>query len=100
MTRAMILILFFVSTAIVATSCGDGEGEVFCCRYEKRSTGCGGTGWKAWQSESHEFNLDDYKEGWDAQRVCDKFSGSDTECGGSCCINVEYRNTQLSSGGC
>jgi len=27
--------------------------------------------WKEWQSEQFEFNLDDYKEGWSAERVCD-----------------------------
>jgi len=94
-TRAALLV-----AAVLLCGCGDGSGGIYCCTYESRHTGCGGTGWEAWVSQSYEFNIDDYLEGWTPQRVCDKFSGSDTACEASCCIDIQYRNTTLSSGSC
>lgn len=100
-----VITILLSAVLVVAISgvsgCGDeAGGGIYCCSYEVRSTGCGGTDWKEWQTEVYEFNIDDYLEGWTPQRVCDKFSGSDTECGGSCCIEVQYRNTELSGGSC
>jgi hypothetical protein len=78
---------------------GDG-GAIYSCTYDKRSTGCGGTGWSDWETSCYEFDIDDYVEGWTPEMVCDKFSGSGEECGGSCCILYEYRDNVLSSGYC
>jgi hypothetical protein len=75
------------------------ETGIYSCTYESRSTGCGGKGWKSWKTECYEFDIEDYKEGWTPERVCNKFTGSDTHCAGGCCINSEYRNTRLSRGG-
>ena len=82
--------------------CGDDEGGggIYCCSYESRHTGCGGTGWTDWEAKSDEFNIDDYLEGWTPERVCNKYTGSDTECSTTCCINVQHRNNQLASGAC
>ncbi len=79
---------------------GDGSGGTYACSYESRSSGCGGVGWSDWTAQCYQFNIDDYQEGWTPERVCNKYTGSDTECGGSCCIYVEYRNTTLKSGTC
>lgn len=86
--------------ALVAGCDGIVGGTVYCCTYESRYTGCGGVGWNDWEAEQYEFDLEDYKDGWDAERVCDKFTGSATECGGGCCIEVQYQNTELARGTC
>ncbi len=97
-------IVTFVLIAAVTTQlmagCGEDGGGIYCCSYESRSTACGGSGWKPWKATNYQFNIDDYKEGWSPTRVCDKFTGSDTECGGSCCINVQYRGNNLAEGAC
>lgn len=100
---ALISLLALLAFPVLPMSCGEGgegSGEIYCCTYQSRATGCGGTGWKDWKDGSDQFNIDDYLEGWTPERVCNKYTGSDTECGGSCCINVEYRNNTLSSGTC
>jgi hypothetical protein len=98
MKRLLILSALIVASAAVITGCGD--GSIYCVTYETRHTGCGGVGWSDWETEHYEFNIDDYREDWTPERVRDKFTGSATECGGGCCIEVQYRNTSLSSGGC
>ena len=83
------------------SGCGDDEGGgIYCCSYESRHTGCGGTGWTDWESKSEQFNIDDYLEGWTPERVCNKYTGNDTECSDTCCINIQLRNNQLTSGPC
>jgi hypothetical protein len=89
--------------AALAVACGGSEsGGAYCCRYETRSTGCGGSGWGAWTAETYSFDIDAYVEGWTPERVCNNFTGSPTSCtpSGSCCIYVEYRNNQVSGGPC
>jgi hypothetical protein len=71
-----------VTLAMVITGCAD--DSIHCVTYETRHTGCGGVGWSEWTTED----------------VRDKFTGSKTECGGGCCIEVQYQNAQVSSGGC
>jgi hypothetical protein len=93
------LVLLAMSAAALAC-CSDGGGGQQHCSYESRHTACGGSGWGNWTTECYAFNLDDYKEGWTAERVCQKFSGSDSECSTTCCIYVEYRNSTVGSGGC
>ncbi len=85
---------------VIFSACGEEGGGIYCCTYESRHTACGGGDWGAWESESYQFNIDDYLEGWTPERVCDKFTGSDTECSATCCINVEYQNNVLSDGNC
>jgi len=77
-----------------------GLGGSYSCVYESRHTGCGGKGWSEWKAECYAFNMDDYKEGWTPEKVCGKYAGSDTDCGGGCCIGIEYRNNTLSRNGC
>ena len=79
---------------------GCSESSMYSCNYESRHSGCGGKGWSEWKSECYPFNMDDYKEGWTPEKVCQKYSGSDTKCGESCCDYIEYRNNKLSGGGC
>ena len=98
MKSLLLLSVLIVACAMVITSCS--QGSTYCCTYESRHTGCGGVGWSQWETEYYEFDIDDYKEGWTPEQVCNKFTGSDTECGGGCCIEVQYRNNRLSSGGC
>lgn len=95
---AIAIALAFGALGFVA--CGDEGGGVYCCTYESRHTGCGGSGWTEWETSSEQFNIDDYKEGWSPEDVCDKYTGTWDECGGSCCISGEYRNNVLSSGAC
>jgi hypothetical protein len=87
-----------VTLAMVITGCAD--DSIHCVTYETRHTGCGGVGWSEWTTEHYEFNMDDYQDGWTPEDVRDKFTGSKTECGGGCCIEVQYQNAQVSSGGC
>lgn len=97
------LILVFIVGALAApclTACGDDEGGVYCCTYESRHTACGGSDWTDWESEVDEFNIDNYKDDWTPQRVCDKYTGSWNECSSTCCINGEYRNNTLTRGSC
>jgi hypothetical protein len=88
------------SVVLLLTACPGDGGSLYCCAYESRSTGCGGVGWSDWAAESFTFNIDDYIEGWTPEQVCGKFSGSDTECSATCCIDVEYRSNTLSGGAC
>jgi len=98
---AMIAVVALVAVAVVPGGCGDDEGGgVYCCTWESRHTGCGGTDWTAWETEQDEFNIDDYLEGWTPERVCNKYTGSDTACSDTCCIYVEKRNNTLTSGPC
>ena len=76
------------------------DGEIYGCSYESRHSGCGGKDWTAWESECFEFNIEDYKEGWSPERICNQYTGSDTSCSSTCCIYTQYRNNQLSYGGC
>jgi hypothetical protein len=76
------------------------EEGYYTCTYEERHTGCGGKGWTDWKSECINIDMDDYKEGWTPQKVCGKYSGSDTNCGGSCCIYIQYQNNRVSPGEC
>jgi hypothetical protein len=94
-------VLLLLLSAAALPCCGDGSssGQQHCT-YESRHSPCGGSGFGAWTTECYAFNLDDYKEGWTADRVCQKFSGSDTECSSTCCIYVEYRNSTVGGGGC
>jgi hypothetical protein len=101
MRTAIMLTMLVCATGALTTGCPNGdEATLFHCTYEHRATECGGTNWSAWETECYEFDLEDYEEGWDADRVCDKFSGSDTACGGGCCIYVEYQNNVVAEGGC
>ena len=79
---------------------GGGGGGIYCCTYDSRHSACGGGSWTDWETESFEFNIDDYVEGWTPEDVCGQYDGSDLECGGSCCIYVEYDNNELTDGGC
>ena len=96
------LILALVSVAMLV-GCGSdsgGGGSVYACNYEKRTTGCGGGDYGAWEAYCYEFDMDDYLEGWTPERVCDKFSGSDTSCAAGCCINIQYQSNEVSKGEC
>jgi hypothetical protein len=84
---------------MLIAGCG-GDDSIYCVTYESRHTGCGGAGWSDWEPDHYEFNMDDYKEGWTPEDVRDKFTGTATNCGGGCCIEIEYLNAQLSDGGC
>jgi hypothetical protein len=100
----LFMVLASLAAATLIAGCtedfeGNG-GDTYCCRYETRYTGCGGKGWSDWEKESYSFNINDYKEGWTPQRVCDKYTGSTESCGGGYCIFVEYRNTRLTRGSC
>jgi hypothetical protein len=97
--RPLFIAITLVALAASLITCGE-ESASYCCSYESRHTGCGGTGWTSWETTHYSFNLDDYQEGWSAERVCNKFSGADTNCGGGCCINIEYRSNHLGEGLC
>jgi len=94
-------VVLSLGVAAVTAGCGGDEGGgLYCCTYESRHSACGGGNRTAWETLSYEFNIDDYVEGWTPEQVCAKFSGSDTECAGSCCIDTEQRNNILSGGSC
>jgi hypothetical protein len=95
-----LLLAVVMGTCVLIAGCGEDGGGIYCCTYESRHTACGGGDWTAWEAEFYQFNIDDYLEDWTPERVCNKFTGSDTECGGGCCIYVEYSNNNLSSGEC
>jgi len=76
------------------------ESGSYSCSYESRHTGCGGKEWSEWKAECYAFNMDDYKEGWTPEKVCGKYTGSDTNCEGGCCIDIEYMNNKLSRDRC
>lgn len=87
--------------AAVASGCGGEDGGgVYCCTYESRHSACGGGSWTAWETLHYEFDLDDYVEGWTAEQVCAKFSGSDTACSATCCVDTEQRSNVLEAGAC
>ncbi len=99
--KAWIIGLVGAAALLLASACGDESGGVYCCTFESRHSACGGGGdYTAWETEYYEFNLDDYLEGWDAQRVCNKFDGTDTACEAGCCINIEDRLLSVSPGAC
>jgi len=76
------------------------EQGIYTCKYEERHSGCGGKTWTDWESKCLDIDMEDYKEGWTPEKVCSEYSGSDTNCGGSCCIYVQYRNNQVAPGSC
>jgi hypothetical protein len=89
--------IFFVIANLDFSSSSSGS---YSCTYETRHTGCGGVTWTDWTKECYSFDIDDYKEDWTPERVCNKYTSSDTNCGGSCCIEIEYRNNVLPKGSC
>jgi hypothetical protein len=95
-----VMVLAGAGAMVFMAGCLEDDGGSYCCRYEERHTGCGGAGWSDWEKGAFSFNIDDYREGWTPEKVCDKFTGSDTSCGGGCCITIQYRNNQLTSGSC
>lgn len=94
-TYALFSLLFLL---IIISGCS--ENTSYSCTYESRHTGCGGKEWTIWVKDCVAFNMDDYKEGWTPEKVCEKYSGTDTNCGGGCCIEIEYRNNMISKGTC
>ncbi len=94
------LIIILAGSLLFVGGCGEDGNTLYNCSYQSRHTACGGGDWTAWESACYQFDMDDYLDDWTPQRVCDKFSGSDTECSATCCINVEYQNNQLASGTC
>ncbi len=97
MKKAVLLIGFLILTIVLS---GCSESGSYSCTYESRRTGCGGTGWTKWETECFAFNMDDYKDEWTPEMVCEAYTGSDTKCEQSCCIYIEYRNNILSTNGC
>ena len=89
-----------IAALLLASACGDEAGGTYCCTFESRHSACGGGDYTTWETKYYEFDLDDYVEGWSPQRVCDKFSGNDTECSATCCIYTEARNNVVSGGSC
>ncbi len=85
---------------VLIAGCGISSGGMYSCSYESRHTGCGAKGWTDWEEKCENINMDNYREDWTPEKVCGKYSGSDTNCGESCCIYVEYRNTDISRGKC
>ena len=100
MGKIFFLLICFGAISIASFIAGCEEDTVYHCTYEVRSTGCGGKGWGPWKTECFQFDIEDYKEDWTPEKVCNQFKGSDTHCGGGCCIYVEYRNNRLSHGEC
>lgn len=98
--KGWIVGLVCAAMLLLTSACGDESGGVYCCTFESRYSACGGGDYTTWEMEYYEFNLDDYVEGWDAQRVCDKFDGNDTACSATCCIYTEDRLMSVSAGGC
>jgi hypothetical protein len=94
-----VFILVTLGACLLTVGCGD-EGGVYCCTFESRHSACGGGDYTPWEAEYYEFNIDDYQEGWSPDRVCNKFSGGDTTCSATCCVNSEDRNNVLSAGSC
>jgi len=92
--------LILMASLLTAGCGGEEGGGLYCCTYESRHSACGGGNWTAWEIQHYEFDLDDYVEGWTPEQVCAKFSGSDTECAGGCCIDTQDRNNVLSGGAC
>lgn len=84
----------------IPVGCGLGEDTIYSCTYETRYSQCGGGNYSPWEQVCYEFDMDDYQDDWTPQRVCNKFTGSDVECGGGCCIYVDYRNNVLSDDEC
>ena len=65
------LLTLFVASSFTAPGCGDEGGGVYCCTYESRRSACGGGDYTAWETNSFEFNIDDYVAGWSPEDVCD-----------------------------
>jgi len=87
-----------LGASLMALACGDEASGVYCCTYESRHSACGGGDYTPWVT--NQLTFDDLAEGWTPEEKCDQFSGSDVECGGSCCIYTEDRNNVLSTGPC
>lgn len=99
--KEAILLIGFLALIVVLSGCSESsESGSYSCTYESRHTGCGGVGWSEWKAECFAFNMDDYKEGWTPETVCGKYTGSNTNCEQSCCIDIEYRNNTLSTNAC
>jgi len=97
---ALLAIILLLAIVLVNMGCIEGGGSVYSCTYEKRSTGCGGKGWKEWKASCHEFDMEDANDDWTPEKECEDYQGSKTHCAASCCIEVQFRNLQIHNNGC
>lgn len=100
MTTRLALALACFLALLAAPGCDLAGDTLYSCSYEVRSTSCSGYGWSEWESRCFDFDLEEYLEGISAEDVCDTFSGSQTECASTCCIDFQYRDNQLSTQPC
>ena len=87
---------------MVLTACPDSEddgGGNYACSYEYRRTdGCDGYGFGAWESGCYDINADNY---WiSPEEVCDNMTDGGAWCEAGCCVSSQYQNVSLSSGSC
>jgi hypothetical protein len=81
--------------------CSEDESAVeVACVYETRHSGCNNGNYTSWETECIDFSSDTLIEGLSPSDACFNFARNDVECGGSCCISVEYRNVQANPGRC
>jgi hypothetical protein len=97
MIRRLIILLLIVGCGLFDY---EEEEEYFCCEYEKRQRGCGGTGasWTPWVAKSTEFKYDEINKS--ASDVCASYDESTTTCGAGCCVDFQRRNPVLVDGEC
>lgn len=81
--------------------CEDDESAVeVACVYETRHSGCNNGTYTSWETECVDFSSDTLIESLAPSQACFDFTRNDVECGGSCCISVEFRNVQANPGRC
>ena len=68
-----------------------------CCAWEQRHGECGGSA-STGEWEQRCIEAEAGSQAYDSQ--CETLDDDTTECGGSCCLNYEYRNLQFLDGSC
>ena len=90
--------LFLISMLGVAlAACGEeDEGpSCFTCLYEKRSSGCGSSGFGPWEEGSSTIDFE-LRDGLTPEGFCrEAFPASDLECAGGCCVSFQFRNVRV-----
>ncbi|MDN5216473.1 hypothetical protein QQ020_30675 [Fulvivirgaceae bacterium BMA12] len=93
------IIFSLAFTLAMSFGCSEDEGpSCFKCVYEKRSTGCGGSGFGAWEEGSSEHDASTIRDDLTPQSYCDLvYPASDLACELNCCISFQFKNVVVAS---
>ena len=100
MVKAVLVALVLLLASMGLAACGDDGPSIFSCTFEQRKTSCGSSSFGEWEAECRTIDFE-LRDGLSPEQFCQNaYSGSDTECGGGCCLDFQFRATEMRSGRC